>query len=424
MILTVWVVFGSESCLANENIKLFSEAAIVYEINTGEIIYEKNIDTKYYPASTTKLVTAYLAKEKLNLDDNIEFSKRAISLNDPDGSNIGAVVGEKMSVKDALYGLLLPSGNEVANALAEKTEGLIEKFVDRMNNFAEKLGATNTHFVTANGLPDQNHYTTARDMAKIAGCIYKDDEIRTVISTFNYTIGATNKKEPRNIKNTHKMLDPNSECYFKNVVGGKTGYTIDGKYALVTYFVNNKEEYVVVVLKSTEDGRYIDTKNLIQYTVDNYATKEILKANQVVKNIPVKKDKKTIKLIKITNKHALTKIINKSDIENLRYEYDIPKILDSVEKGQVVGQVKVYIIDKLIGQENLVTTEKYYMPVEIIVNNKKVNFINEPFLKNDTTYVPIKEFLKILGYNFQENKNTIKVNNLNEEFYIYKKKIL
>ena len=177
------------------------------EESTGTILYEKNSDEAHYPASITKIMTTLLALENGNLSDMVTFSDDAI--NNTEGSGIARDYGEQMTLEQCLYGVMLESANECAYAVAEHVGGTVENFVDMMNAKAKELGCTNTHFANPHGLQDENHYTTAHDMALIMREGLKNKKFRRIIGATDYTIKPTNmNSESRVLHTHHPMLPP------------------------------------------------------------------------------------------------------------------------------------------------------------------------------------------------------------------------
>lgn len=252
-----------------------SEAAILMDASTGTILYEKNINDKHYPASTTKIMTAIVAIENSDPDDTVTFSHDAVTNIEKDATQIGIVEGEKISMKECLYALMLASANEVANGIAEHVSGSCDEFANLMNEYAKEIGCTNTHFCNPNGLHDENHYTTCHDLALIAGYAYRNKLFRTINETKRYTIEKTNKaKDGHTFTNHHQMLTGNKEGFtqykYDACVGGKTGHTFAAGYTLVTYACKNGETYICVVMNSTAHDQYKDTINLFNYAFDNF----------------------------------------------------------------------------------------------------------------------------------------------------------
>ena len=241
-----------------------AQGAVLMDAATGNLLYSKEAETKFYPASITKLMTALLVAEKCSLDDTVTFSKTAVTNLESGAVTLGLVEGDKLTVRQSLYGLLLKSANEVANGLAEHTAGSISKFADMMNARAKELGCTNTNFVNPNGLNNSNHYTTPHDMALIARAAFQNGTVSKIASTLSYQIPATQKAAARTISLGHKMLYPNDARYYQGVIGGKTGYTSLAGNTLVTCAERDGVRLIAVIMKS-KSTRYTDTSALLDY---------------------------------------------------------------------------------------------------------------------------------------------------------------
>ena len=250
---------------------IYAESAILMEASTGTILYDKECNKKMYPASITKIMTALLTIEHCSLDETVTFSENAINSLSYDDANIACQVGEKMSVKDCLYALMLSSANEVATALGEHIAGSVSKFADMMNERAKQAGAKNTHFVNANGLHDTNHYVTAYDMAMITRAAAKYPLFNEIVNSTTYTIKKNNKRKESVLSyQRHKMVWPTSGYYYDGIIGGKTGYTDQSGTTLVTYAKRNGMTIIAVVLKSNGNNVYTDTKLLLDYGFNNF----------------------------------------------------------------------------------------------------------------------------------------------------------
>ena len=250
-----------------------SPSVILMEESTGTILYEKNSDEAHYPASITKIMTTLLALENGNLSDMVTFSDDAI--NNTEGSGIARDYGEQMTLEQCLYGVMLESANECAYAVAEHVGGTVENFVDMMNAKAKELGCTNTHFANPHGLQDENHYTTAHDMALIAQAAYQNETFRIIIGMKMYTIPPTNKHaEETVLRNHHDMLctyhNANRKYLYPYCVGGKTGYTATANSTLVTYAEKDGMTLICVVMNTQSPNQFIDTVNLFDYAFDNF----------------------------------------------------------------------------------------------------------------------------------------------------------
>lgn len=249
--------------------EVFSESAILMEANTGAILYAKNAEETRYPASITKILTVLLTIENGKMDDQITFSED--SFRKTEGTRIGFDVGETISVESCIYGVMLGSDNECAYALAEYIGGTYDHFIEMMNDRVKEIGCVNTHFNNPHGLPDENHYTCAYDMALITKEAMKNASFRKVFSTKQYTVPATNKADSRLINNHHYMvLDRDANYHYDGITGGKTGYTSLALNTLVTTATQNNMELICVVMK-TSSTHYSDTRNLLNYGFQNFS---------------------------------------------------------------------------------------------------------------------------------------------------------
>ncbi len=248
-----------------------SDAAIVMEASTGTILYAKNIHEKHYPASITKILTSLVAIENSTMSEVVDFSKKAVYDVDLDSSRIGIDVGEKLTMEQSLYGIMLESANEVSYAVGEHISGNIESFTALMNKKAKELGCLDSHFVNSHGLPDDNHYTTAYDMALISRAAINNEEFRKITSTRTYSIPPTNKQiETRWLANHHKFV--RGSINFDGIIGGKTGYTSKAKYTLVTFAERNGMTLISVIMRcDSVANEYADTSALLNYGFDNYS---------------------------------------------------------------------------------------------------------------------------------------------------------
>ena len=246
-----------------------AEAAIVMEASTGTILYAKNIDEKLFPASTTKIMTCLLAVENASLGDTITFSHDAVFSVPNDGSSIGMDVGEKITLEQALYGIMVGSANEVANAVGEHVSGSIDAFVDLMNERAKELGCTNTHFNNTNGLQDDDHYTSAHDLALIASKFFDNELLCRIGNTPRYHFSPTDTQpDDFYLNNKHKLIT--GEVKYDGVLGGKTGYTSLARETLVTCAEKNGMRLICVVLKEESPAQFTDTVTLFDYGFNNF----------------------------------------------------------------------------------------------------------------------------------------------------------
>lgn len=252
---------------------VYAQSAIVMEADSGVILYAKDMEAKHYPASITKIMTALITLEHCQLDEEIEYSYHATHSIEYGSSSIARTEGEILTVEESLYGLMLASANECANALAEHVAGSIEEFAVLMNEKAKELGCVNTHFANANGLHDENHYTCAYDMALITRAALQNEDFRRISGEDYYTLRSTNKNpEELLIQNHHYMISSykTSKYLDDTVFSGKTGYTSDALNTLVTCGTRNDMDVIVVTMRTRSSGErgvpvVTDTQALLDY---------------------------------------------------------------------------------------------------------------------------------------------------------------
>lgn len=249
-------------------------SAILMDGTTGNILYAKNIHDRMYPASTTKLLTALIAVENLDLDDTVTFSERAVDSVPSDGSTIGMEAGETLSVRECLLGLLVASANECANALAEKVSGTIEAFTDRMNERAQELGCTDSHFANANGLFLTDHYSSAHDLALIGQACFANETLEKLDNTASCTF-SPNHANPDGftVTNLHKLVS--GEISYPGIIGGKTGYTNESHRTLVTGCERDGMKLVCVVMDEDDPAQFEDTCTLFDYGFADFSLQNI-----------------------------------------------------------------------------------------------------------------------------------------------------
>jgi len=265
-----------------EGPSITTKSAIVIEVNSGAILYEKNSDQVNYPASITKVMTTLLALEHCDLEEVVTFSDDAINLNQGDTSHIARDYGEKMTMKECLYAIMLESANECSYAVAEhvgeKLGGNYQTFIDLMNERAKELGCTNTHFTNANGLPDENHWTSSHDMGLISAEAYRNETYRIIVGTRSYRIPPTNKhKDITPLNNHHAMISnyKTNAYLYEYATGGKTGYTQASGATLVSYAEKDGLTLACVVMNTFGADQYLETKSLFEHCFQNFQTVSI-----------------------------------------------------------------------------------------------------------------------------------------------------
>ncbi len=251
-------------------------SAVVMDLDSGTFLYSKNMDAKQYPASITKIMTTLIALEKGNLDDVVTLSDYAVYSIEEGSSHIGLREGEKLTLRQLLYGVMLESANDGANGVAEHIAGTIRNFTDMMNEKAEELGCTGTHFSNVHGLHEEDHYTTAHDMALIAQAAYENEQFRRIIQTKTFQIPETNVvKEERGLVNHHGML-PGNDYAYEGCTGGKTGFTNDALNTLVTFAERDGRRLVCVILRVNGASKaYEETAQLLDYGFANFSVQDM-----------------------------------------------------------------------------------------------------------------------------------------------------
>lgn len=346
------------------DIDISSQTAILIESSTGRILYEKDAEKRMYPASTTKMMTALLTLEHVsNLEEIATVSYKSVFTVPAGYSTDLLKVGEELSINELLYALLVKSSNEAANVLAEHVAGSVESFATMMNTRAIELGCKDTNFINPNGVHNENHYSTAYDLALIAREAMKNTDFRRYVSTASHTLPSTNKYErtDRNLITTNDMIRSSNKNYYEYAIGIKTGYTSQAKNCLVAGANKDGLELIAVVLgadKQNSQGlsvRDLDAKNLFEYVYNNFSEKTIVAKEAPVKTIKISnatKDTKQLDLVAQDDVKAL--VTNDKIKEENQGEVTIQEEIKApIAKGAVLGSVK-YTIDGIEYQMNLV----------------------------------------------------------------------
>ena len=249
-----------------------AESAILMEATTGTILYSKNIHEKQYPASTTKILTTLLATEMLQMDEMVTFSKDAVFDTPRDSSHIAMDVGQAITVEQCLNAILIRSANEVSFAIAEQITGTTDwsVFAEIMNNRAKELGALNSNFVNPNGLPDENHYTTAYDLAMIGRAFFDTEMLCQISLTRRLDIPASETLPNRKLENNAMKIIPGGEYAYEHIVGCKTGYTEAARSCLVSCAEKGGMKLICVVMNDEAPYQYEDTISLFDYGFSNF----------------------------------------------------------------------------------------------------------------------------------------------------------
>lgn len=260
-----------------------SDTGILMDADTGTVLFDKGGDQQRYPASITKIMTLLVAVENSSMDEQVTFTETGVRNVAADSSNINSKVGEVMTMQDCLHALMIISANDAAAQIAEHVGGTEQNFIDMMNQRAAEIGCTNTHFTNSSGLPDENHYSSAKDMALIFREGLKNKDFRSVIGDADYTIQPTNMTSDKRVMHTHHpMFAPESDIYYPGCIGGKTGFTNLAAHTLVTAVEQNGTTYIAVVMHGVELSTCcLDSKALFDYGFGNF-TKTAVDGGSVI----------------------------------------------------------------------------------------------------------------------------------------------
>ena len=318
---------------------------IVIENSSHRVLKAYNAHIKLPMASTTKIMTALIVLEKVNLNEVITIPNEAVGI---EGSSIYLKKGDKMSIKDLLYGLMLRSGNDAAVALAIHTAGSVDKFVELMNDKVKDLGLNNTHFANPHGLSAKNHYTSSYDLAIITSEAFKNSQFKEIVSTKMHVVKGETEEENRYFANKNRIL-----YSYDGACGVKTGYTMEAGRCLVTSSIRNGMQVIAVALNHYN---YFDLcASLMDYAHSNYKLEKPIDSQKSYKMVDVKRGRK----VKEAELHTLVDKyypVKQDGTEEIKYEVDaIDLITAPHNKENSCGEVKIYVGNDLIFTEKLYT---------------------------------------------------------------------
>lgn len=361
-IIILLFIFFSTSFANNDDLNIYSPSCILIDSDSGKILYEKNAYNKMYPASTTKIMTAILVLENCDLNEIVTVSDNAVSLASVPETYTRANIksGEKLSVEDLLNVLLIPSANDAAIALAEHVSGTVTEFSKLMNLKAKEIGCTNTNFVNPNGVHNNNHYTTAYDMALIGKYAMKNNIFRKIVSKTSCTLPITNMydKDDRKFDNTNELLT-SDEYYYQYTTGIKTGYTDYAKNCIVASCKKDDYEFIVVILGANkisahQNDRAHDCITLFNYALENYGEKIVSTPETIIKQIEIRSSDDTKKMLDMMVEKEI-KVTTAQDISTIVPSITINENLQApILKGTVVGKIS-YTIDNVTYTSNLIS---------------------------------------------------------------------
>lgn len=369
-----------------DKVNLSSNYGVVIDYETGRILGGENIHSKIYPASTTKIWTAYLVIKNIdNLNEPIEIKEVPLV----EASSLYLQKGEIFTVKQLLEGLLIHSANDAAEVLAKRVSGSVEEFAKLMTEEAKKAGALNTSFKNPHGLPNDDHYSTPYDMALLARTAMSEEIIRETVKqpsiSFKITNTATSKiNVDRYFLNKNKFLRSSATMIYKDkevpikydiVDGIKTGYTDTAGNCLLSSAVKNDMRVIAAVFKAMGTNVYVDSRTLLDYGFENYYSKTIVDKEEYTKTKRVlfSKEKELIYQPKASYKVTL-KNGESFDSSNYSYKeklnYDLP-----IYKGDKVGTIEIYNNNKLEKTVDLVSTNEIHSTFSFITENKVFKII-------------------------------------------------
>jgi len=343
---------ANNALLGMEELVSNTRSAVVYEANSQTLMYAWNPDTQMYPASLVKIMTVLLAIENAELTDLVTVSQEAISGIPSDAVSAKLLPGEKLSVEDLLYCILLSSASDACMVIAEHVGGSVDGFVDLMNKRAGEMGCSGTHFTNPHGLHDDNQHTTARDSVRILSAAMENDVFRTIFAADDYMVERTNLSENRRIASGNYMKDTTSKLYYDSrVIGGRTGVTQDGRRCLATAAEQNGMLLITVVMGAEsvyqEDGYsaisvggYRETTKLLDICLDGYKTVQLLFENQAVRQIPVAAGDSDL----VIGPHISVATVLPVDIttEDLTYRYADQLLTLPIKQGQHVSDLQIW----------------------------------------------------------------------------------
>ena len=350
-------------------------AAVLMDVNTGIVIFDKNMHDRHYPASMTKVMTALLVLEHFhdNLDARVPFSREAVFSIPRTSSHIAMNDNETLSVREALYAIMLASANEVSNALAELVGGTMEDFAIMMTARAIELGALNTNFVNAHGLHDPEHFSTPFDMALIMREALRFPVFQDIISTEFTEIEPTERQpEPRPLLNTNHMVLSASSHYDPNIVGGKTGFTDEARHTLVSYGRMRNMGLVSVVMRQERTLTFIDTTALMNFGFENFENVSVFDRNEYTREIRVVGQDDPVRAI---GERSLTMSLPIGAREHLRTTANIPDYIEhEVVDGEQIGSVTISYGDieistiRIFAETTTTFVPEIYTPMDLADN--------------------------------------------------------
>lgn len=333
------------------------EAVYMVELNTGTVIADKNAEKRLYPASITKVMTALVAVMNAELEEKVVFSRNAIFGLPVEYRTYAYAEGESTTLGQCLYSMLLPSVNEACLAVAEKVAGSVSAFVELMNQTAAQLGCTDTRFTNPYGMHDENHYTTARDIAVIFSKALSYETLYDIMSSASFTLSATNLSPAKTLVNSNRLILPGNQYYDARVKCGKTGFTTPASNTLVTYSESNGLSYITVILKAATGITFSGTTALLDFCDGAFSLNEVESLFSYAVSLPTA-DGGSLYAQPAQSFYILSHIGD--DISAFRKEYTLPSLLEGeIFAGDVLGRLDIYDGDERVGGVVMVARSDY-----------------------------------------------------------------
>lgn len=370
-----------------------AKGIILMDNRTNKVIYSKSENEKMYPASTTKILTAIIVLENSNLDDVVTASYNAV-MSIPDGySTANIQIGEELTVEQLLELLLVHSANDAANVLAEYVGGSIDSFVSMMNTKLHELNLTDSHFTNAFGMHNENHYTTAHDLAFIMKYCLNNDTFRKIAGQASCAIPATNKSGTRTYNCTNELIIPKTSSYYRYLTAGKTGFTSQAKECLVSSAYRDDLELICIVLGS--NSRFADTRNLYEYAYSNYSIKNIINEKDIVTTIEISNATKNTKNLDLLVRETIPVLINNYEsVSEITPEVTLNESLSApIEEGSVLGKVS-YSVDGVKYTTDLIASHSVNKSEFLTYILYAGTFIIAIFLVNEIFFHKNKKYRK------------------------------
>ena len=371
---------------AAKGVKIESKSALLYSIDTDDVIFSKNADAKRYPASLTKLMTAYIVvKNCKNLDEVVTVDSDWFEELLGSGSTVANLKdGEELTVRNLLHMMLISSAADASDVLATYIAGGLEKFADMMNAEAKSLKMDSTHFMNAHGLHDDNHYTTASDLLKMCKAVLKMPVIKEICVLSSYTVPATNKSGERDIITTNMLQNASTAYYYKYARGMKTGFTTPAGRCLISTASYKGYNYLCIILGGDDDERteYSDSKALYRWAFLNFEYRKLADITEVIDEVQVNLswDADHVQLLPEKTVSAIVPC----EIDSSSIIYDAVLTADTVNapvtKGQVLGYAKVICANREITRVNLVAGDDIDRSIVLLIKQTAIDIIgSSPF---------------------------------------------